>query len=137
MRFESWVLLASSLTVAAVACGSSTGSSSSASTSSGASSSGDAPGPTVQIQSPKPNQVFTLQEPIQLTGTVEDPVDGMISDQKIVHWYIQHGAIIDPAGEGLNETYGPVDAGGSYTISLKATDSRNKMGEASVDITVK
>ena len=96
---------------------------------------GEPPGPTVQIIMPTPGEQFSTTDMVNMEGHVVDPVDGVLIDPNVLDWTLQHGAIIDPVGNGPSDVFGPVDAG-SYTLVFTATDSRGKQGEAQVDIVV-
>jgi hypothetical protein len=99
-------------------------------------SSGGAPGPAVQILMPTPGEQFTTTDQIPVVGSAVDPIDGPITDPRQLAWSLQSDTIVDPVGEGTSDVIGPIDAGGTYTLKLTATDSRGEQGETQVEIVV-
>src|SRR5262249_20305474 len=51
---------------------------------------GSAMGPTVQIISPTPGQVFKTTDIVPLKGTATDPVDGSITSPLQTFWFLEN-----------------------------------------------
>ncbi len=87
--------------------------------------------PVVTITAPSAGAIVAQGAPLTLTGSANDPEDGVLTGASLAWSSSRDGAL----GTGTSITTASLSAG-THTITLTATDSRGARGTASVSITV-
>ncbi len=97
----------------------------------GGDDSGGPGSPSVLITSPTNGESYQQGESVSFSGSADDEQDGPITGDSLKWSSSKDGSI----GQGNSISHNNLSVG-SHTITLKATDSDNKTGTASVNISI-
>lgn len=89
-------------------------------------------GPTVTIVSPEDGAVFEAGTLISFIGSATDPQDGVLPAEAL-EWTSSIDGVLCSGGGGCLRALSP----GTHTITLRATDSDGRVGQAEITVTVR